>query len=92
VPEVLPEDVLPQANSLDQLVRPIALRLAGPALGGLLVDAIGTSGAFTLDVASFLLSAAALRAMSGTPRTQSSATGSVGREIAAGLLYLRRHA
>jgi MFS family permease len=92
VPEVLPADVLPQANSLDQLVRPIALRLAGPALGGLLVDAIGTGGAFTLDVASFALSAAALRAMSAPRRTQSSNIGSVAREIAAGLLYVRRHA
>ncbi len=31
VPDVLPAGLLPQANSLDQFVRPIALRLAGPA-------------------------------------------------------------
>ena len=30
VPDVLPAGLLPQANSLDQFVRPIALRLAGP--------------------------------------------------------------
>ena len=34
VPDVLPARLLPQANSLDQFVRPIALRLAGPAVGG----------------------------------------------------------
>jgi MFS family permease len=34
VPEILPADALAGANSLDQFVRPIALRLAGPALGG----------------------------------------------------------
>ncbi len=32
---------LAQANSLDQFVRPLALRLAGPALGGVLVDVRG---------------------------------------------------
>ena len=36
-----PSDELAQANALDQLVRPIALRLAGPALGGWLVAALG---------------------------------------------------
>lgn len=92
VPEVLPEDVLSQANSLDQLVRPLALRLAGPALGGLLVDTLGTSGAFTLDVASFILSAAALRAMSRSRRPKSSHSGSVAREIVVGMQYVRGHA
>ena len=38
VPEVLPARELAQANALDQFVRPIALRLAGPALGGVLID------------------------------------------------------
>ena len=33
-PQLLPADALAQANSLDQLIRPLALRLAGPALGG----------------------------------------------------------
>ena len=34
VPNLLPESELAQANSLDQLVRPIAFRLVGPALRG----------------------------------------------------------
>src|SRR5881275_943379 len=37
VPDLLPAEELPAANSLDQFVRPIALRLAGPFLGGALV-------------------------------------------------------
>ena len=45
VPQLPPEEELAQANSLDQLIRPLALRLAGPALGGLLVDAIGSGRA-----------------------------------------------
>jgi MFS family permease len=52
VPDLLPADDLPAANSLDQLVRPLALRLAGPLLGGTLV-AIGPALAFSVDAASF---------------------------------------
>ncbi len=37
VPELVPSDELTQANSLDQFVRPAALGLAGPALGGVLI-------------------------------------------------------
>jgi MFS family permease len=59
VPDLLPAADLAAANSLDQFVRPIALRLAGPALGGLLV-ALGTGVAFTVDAASFAASAVAV--------------------------------
>ena len=63
VPEVLPADDLAQANALDQFVRPIALRLAGPALGGVLIDVLGAGTAFAVDAASFAVSAIALLAM-----------------------------
>src|SRR5256885_1217169 len=56
VPDVLPSSELAQANSLDQFVRPIALRLAGPALGGALIAAIGSGPALALDAASFAIS------------------------------------
>ena len=62
VPDLLPTADLAAANSLDQFVRPIALRLAGPALGGVLV-ALGTGVAFTVDAASFAASAAAVLMM-----------------------------
>ncbi len=65
VPQLLPVGVLAQANSLDQLIRPMALRLAGPALGGLLVSAVGAGWTFGLDAGSFAVSVAALLAMSG---------------------------
>jgi MFS family permease len=60
VPDVVPAGELAAANSLDQFVRPIALRLAGPALGGVLVAAIGAGGAFAIDAASFAASTLAL--------------------------------
>jgi hypothetical protein len=75
VPELLPADLLAQANSLDQLIRPLALRLAGPAVGGVLVGTLGTGGAFGLDAGSFGVSAAALLAMSASRRAQDAAAG-----------------
>ncbi len=53
VPDVVPASDLPAANSLDQFVRPITLRLLGPALGGVMVATLGTGSAFALDAASF---------------------------------------
>jgi hypothetical protein len=57
VPEILDGDRLTQANALDQLMRPLALRLAGPALGGVLVGVAGAGGVFVLDCATFLMAA-----------------------------------
>jgi MFS family permease len=60
VPDIVPTADLAAANSLDQFVRPIALRLAGPALGGVLVASVGTGGAFAADAASFAASTVAV--------------------------------
>jgi MFS family permease len=93
VPQLLPADALAQANSLDQLIRPLALRLGGPALGGLLVGAFGTGAAFGLDAASFAVSIVAL--MSISPGRAAGAVDDVrfvAGEIGVGLRYVRSHA
>jgi MFS family permease len=90
-PEVLPADELAQANALDQLVRPLALRLAGPAVGGVLIDVVGVGAAFALDAASFAVSAVAVLAMTRRARTQSAEPASVGADIRAGVSYIRGH-
>src|SRR5437763_7878005 len=59
VPDLLPADELPRANSLDQFVRPIAMRLAGPVVGGAVV-AVGAGLAFTVDALSFVASLVAV--------------------------------
>jgi MFS family permease len=64
VPSLVPEERLVEANALDQFVRPAALWLAGPALGGVLVGLAGASTAFALDAATFAVSAAFLARMS----------------------------
>jgi MFS family permease len=91
VPDVLPPDELAQANALDQFVRPIALRLAGPALGGVLIALLGAGSAFALDALSFAVSAGALLAMTPRPRKAATEHATVMADIGAGLRYIRAH-
>jgi MFS family permease len=67
VPSLVPEDLLAAANSLDQLVRPIAARLVGPAAGGALIAALGTSSAFAVDGASFAVSVICVKLVAARP-------------------------
>jgi hypothetical protein len=94
VPQLLPAEDLAQANSLDQLIRPLALRLTGPAIGGAVIAAIGVGWSFGLDAVSFVVSAATLLAMSPVRRAVDAdgVAGSMRHEVAAGLRYVRSHA
>jgi MFS family permease len=67
VPSIVPEKHLVEANALDQFVRPAALWLVGPALGGLIVGWAGAGTAFALDAATFAISAGCLARMSRLP-------------------------
>jgi MFS family permease len=60
VPDIVPEDLLVEANSLDQFVRPFAITLVGPMIGGLVIGAVGVGWAFLLDAGTFLWSAFAI--------------------------------
>jgi DHA3 family tetracycline resistance protein-like MFS transporter len=59
VPEVVPPDGLPSANSLTSLSQQLS-GIAGPALGAVVVALGGTSLALALDGLSFFISAACL--------------------------------
>ena len=89
VPDLLPESDLAAANSLDQFVRPIALRLAGPALGGLLV-ALGTGVAFTVDAASFAASAVAVSMMRSPAGPWRETPEPAFRAVKSGLRFVRQ--
>ena len=41
VRDVVPRDLLLEANALDQFVRPLCARLIGPAVGGVLIGVVG---------------------------------------------------
>jgi DHA3 family tetracycline resistance protein-like MFS transporter len=93
VPELVEREVLTQANSLNQLNRPIALRLAGPALGGALVVGLGVGWALAFDAGTFAVSALILSRMA-VPRTAIAAVETsvraVLREVGEGLSAVRR--
>jgi hypothetical protein len=91
VPDLLPDEQLPQANALQSLLRPLAVRLIGPALGGLVVAGVGSGSAFLIDAASFLASAAAVTAISTRPRHEVADHGvrQTLHEVREGLAYVR---
>jgi DHA3 family tetracycline resistance protein-like MFS transporter len=90
VPDLVPTDRLVEANSLNQLVRPLAQRLAGPALGGVVIAASGSGAAFGLAAFLFVGSSAALLTMAPRPVEVVAAGGrSVRRELAAGYRFVR---
>jgi MFS family permease len=89
VPEVVPPDDLGAANSLDQFVRPLALRMAGPALGGWLVAWLGAGPAFAIDAVSFGASAGAV-SMLRISRSADPAVTSTLTAISDGFRFVRR--
>jgi DHA3 family tetracycline resistance protein-like MFS transporter len=93
VPELVPEAELPQANSLDQFVRPAVFRMLGPACGGWVIALAGgrAGPAFFVDAATFLVSIICLRAIAHrTPfaRAEENAVALL-EEIGEGLRYVR---
>jgi MFS family permease len=97
VPSIVPEEELVEANALDQFVRPAALWLLGPALGGALIGWAGTGWAFALDAASFAVSAGCLLRMTRTrpevhpdQHTQPMTVRSAVLEMREGLSFVRR--
>jgi DHA3 family tetracycline resistance protein-like MFS transporter len=89
VPDLLPTDELPAANALDQLVRPIAFRLAGPALGGLLVAA-SVGVAFAVDAVTFGISVIAVAAMRTRPKLVDRAPADAIRALGEGFRFVRQ--
>ena len=90
VPAMVDPSELAQANALDQFVRPIALRLIGPALGGVLVGSLGVGTAFALDSASFVVSAAMVLAIRPVLAAESTSLSTLAA-VADGLRFVRSH-
>ncbi|HJT64523.1 MAG TPA: MFS transporter, partial [Candidatus Limnocylindria bacterium] len=91
VPDLVAEPLLPQANALGSLVRPLTGRLVGPAIGGFTVALVGSGAAFLVDGASFLASAVFIAAIRHRPRAHAVEHGvrQALSEIGEGLTYVR---
>ena len=93
VPELVREEQLPQANALQGLVRPLMIRLIGPAIGGLTVAGLGAGVAFVVDASSFLVSAVAILLISTRPTREVVGHGirQTIAEVREGLAFVRRN-
>jgi hypothetical protein len=93
VPQIVRRELLVQANSLDQFIRPFAFLLMGPALGGWLVASFGAGQAFLVDAATFLVSATAIFLMRPRPLEREKEEGSsLLRDVREGFTFVRAHA
>jgi DHA3 family tetracycline resistance protein-like MFS transporter len=91
-PTIVPDDLLVQANSLAQLVRPFAMTLVGPLVGGALVAAFSAGVAFLVDATTFAFSTLMILLMRTRrqPKADDEAHTSFLAEIGEGLRYVRR--
>ncbi len=90
VPEIVEAEALAGANSLDQLVRPVTLRIAGPALGGMLVGVSSLGAAFIVDGLTYLASIVCVLLMTRRPPAEApSEAASVIADIREGFAYIR---
>jgi MFS family permease len=92
VPQIVPKPLLVEANSLDQFIRPFAMALAGPAIGGATVAALGAGAAFALDAGSFLVSALAISLIAARPLLDpAEERSSALADIREGFRFVRAH-
>jgi DHA3 family tetracycline resistance protein-like MFS transporter len=89
VADLVPEEHLVQANALEFFVRPLALRLAGPTLGGVTVALFDPGGGFLVNGATFCVSLACLAAMRVTERPQAATDDAPPGGLREGLTYVR---
>ena len=90
VPTLVPKQRLMEANGLDQFMRPAALQLLGPAIGGVLLATVGTASAFGTDALSFVFSGCCVARLSSVASVRASVkAGSLWVDIGEGLRYVR---
>jgi DHA3 family tetracycline resistance protein-like MFS transporter len=93
VPSLLPDEQLAQANALQGLVRPLMIRLIGPAIGGFVVAVAGPGMAIVVDASSFLVSAIAIGLIATRPSIEVTSHGlrQTLAEMGEGFSFVRRN-
>ncbi|MFJ8441618.1 MFS transporter [Kitasatospora griseola] len=92
LPTVVPREQLTARNSLTSGTHAVN-QLAGPSVGGALVQLLGAATALVTDAVSYLLSAALLRTLprAAATRPAPGAASSVAAQIGEGWRYVTRH-
>ncbi|MGZ8578034.1 MAG: MFS transporter [Actinomycetota bacterium] len=89
IPSIVPEDLLVEANSVGQVMRPVSMMVIGPLLGGILV-AFGVGWAFLADALTFAVSAVCIWLMRVRPTRDASAPKeNITDDIVEGIRYVR---
>jgi DHA3 family tetracycline resistance protein-like MFS transporter len=92
VPDLLPEQQLPQANAINGVMRRFMLSIVGPAFAGFMIALFGPGQAFVIDALTFGVSAAAVYAIRARPHARPKADLGVRQtlnDIGEGLGYVR---
>ncbi len=92
IPQVVPQEDLLRANALKELVEPLGIRFAGPALGGVTIELLDVGAAFALDAATFGASLVALLFISPKPAAVRDDRPSARQDLAEAWAYVRAHA
>lgn len=88
VPQTVPEELIQEANALNNLTQTLA-EFAGPAIATALVLTVGTGAAFGVDAATFFVSAALLTLVRPRPRGEPAARSHWRRELREGFDEVR---
>ncbi len=92
VPTLVDPSQFTSASALDHFVRPLALQLLGPAVGGTLVAVADPGVAFLVDAGTFLVSVGTLLLMRRMPRSaEVTRPRDALREIADGFRFVRQN-
>ncbi|HVH53889.1 MAG TPA: MFS transporter [Actinomycetota bacterium] len=92
VPTIVPVNLLVEANSLAQFVRPFSMMLLGPLIGGLFIAAFGAGWAFVFDGGTFAFSALMILLMRTRREPRDADSGErLMSEVAEGLRYVIAH-
>jgi DHA3 family tetracycline resistance protein-like MFS transporter len=93
IPQIVPAVDLVQANAFQEVMRPATYRLAGPAIGGLLVAGFGAGTAFLVDAGTFMAAIACVAAIrSRHVPSPAAVRTSVAQEVREGLRFVRSQA
>lgn len=90
IPDIVPPELLSRANSVEQLVQPLALRMLGPALGGWLIGSFGVGWALGFNALTFGVSAIVVLFLR-VPAAAAPERGSMLGDLRSGLAYVRHN-
>jgi MFS family permease len=93
IPDLVPDEGLPQANSLRATLQPLMMRLIGPAVAGFVVAGLGSGVAFLVDASTFIVSAFAVLLVRKRPMHVDPGAHGVRqtvRQVREGLGFVRR--